>query len=99
MKETYAFDNVWVNARQRLQGLEQLLDAGTVRYLETLGVAEGWHCLEVGAGGGSVTGWLCRRVGPAGFVMATDLDTRFLEALASPNPDVRRHDIVADDLP
>jgi SAM-dependent methyltransferase len=31
--------------------------------------------------------------------MATDLDTRFLEALTLPNLDVRRHDIVSDDLP
>jgi SAM-dependent methyltransferase len=95
----YAFDNVWIHARQRLRGLEHLLDPGTIRHLEALGVAEGWHCLEVGAGGGSITEWLCQRVGRDGFVMATDLDTRFLEALTMPNLDVRRHDVVCDDLP
>lgn len=95
----YAFDNVWIHARQRLRGLEQLLDPGTIRHLEALGTAEGWHCLEVGAGGGSITEWLCQRVGHDGFVMATDLDTRFLEALTMPNLDVRRHDIVSDELP
>ena len=95
----YAFDNVWVHARQRLRGLEQLLDPGTVRHLASIGVAEGWRCLEVGAGGGSMTEWLCRRVGPDGLVMATDLDTRFLEALRMPNLQIRRHDIASDDLP
>lgn len=95
----YTFDNVWIHARQRLRGLEQLLDPGTIRHLEALGVAEGWHCPEVGAGGGSITEWLCRRVGANGFVMATDRDTRFLGALAMSNLEVRRHDVVADPLP
>ncbi|HKV43972.1 MAG TPA: methyltransferase domain-containing protein [bacterium] len=97
--DEYAFDPTWIHARQRLRGLEQLLDAGTIRRLEALGVAEGWHCLEVGAGGGSIAEWLCQRVGRAGYVMATDLDTRFLGALTMPNLDTRRHDIASDDLP
>lgn len=95
----YAFDNVWIHARERLRGLEQLLDPETIRHLDTLGVKEGWHCLEVGAGGGTIAEWLCHRIGQAGRVMATDLDTRFLEALTMPNLDVRRHDILSDDLP
>lgn len=95
----YTFDNAWIHARERLRGLEQLLDPGTIRQLEALGVAEGWRCLEVGAGGGSITEWLCRRVGQHGFVTATDQDTRFLEALTLPNLEVRRHDVVSDDLP
>jgi SAM-dependent methyltransferase len=97
--DKYVFDNAWIQARQRLCGLEQLLDPGTIRHLDALGVREGWHCLDVGAGGGSITEWLCRRVGPNGYVMATDLDTRFLDTLTMPNLCVRRHDIVSDDLP
>ena len=76
-----------------------LLDPGTIRHLEALGVAEGWRCLEVGAGAGSVTEWLCQRVGHHGYVMATDLDVRFLEVLVRPNLHIHRHDIVRDDLP
>jgi SAM-dependent methyltransferase len=97
--DKYAFDPAWIHARQRLRGLEQLLDPGTIRHLEALGVGEGWDCLEVDAGGGTMAEWLCQRVGRAGYVMATDLDTRFLEALTMPNLDVRRHDIVSEDLP
>jgi hypothetical protein len=84
--------------RQRLAALEALLDPGTIRHLDALGTGEGWRCLEVGAGGGSIAAWLARRVGPDGYVLATDLDLRYLEALAAPNLGVRRHDIAADEL-
>ncbi len=53
----------------------------------------------MGGGGGSVAAWLCDRVGPTGGVLATDLDTRFLDALDRPNFQVLRHDIVHDPLP
>ena len=98
MKE-YTLDNTWHQARRRLALLEAWLDPGTIRHLETLGVGEEWHCLEVGGGGGSIVEWLCRRVGADGHVFATDISTRFLDALDLPNLEVRRHDIVQDDLP
>jgi SAM-dependent methyltransferase len=41
---------------------------------------------------------MCDRVGPDGWVVATDLDTGFLEQLTEKNLEVRRHDIVADEL-
>ena len=96
---SYSFDNTWKQARRRLSGIEARFDAGTIRILEACGVSPAWRCLEVGGGGGSIVAWLCERVGPEGYVLATDLDTRFLEALAYPNLDVRRHDIVSDELP
>src|SRR5947209_2401718 len=96
---TYAFDNAWQQARDRLQAAEELLDTGTIRHLEALGVAHGWRCLEAGAGGGSIARWLCKRVGTQGNVDATDLDTRFLEQLSEPNLHVMRHDITRDPLP
>lgn len=95
----YSFDNVWENARQRLRGIEARFDPSTIRHLETLGVGDGWHCLEIGGGGGSIAEWLCQRVGRTGHVVATDLDTRFLEALDYANLEALRHNIVTDDLP
>src|SRR5262245_60645354 len=83
----------------RLRALEAALDSGTIRFLEALGTCEGWRCLEVGAGAGSIAAWLCQRVGATGHVLATDLDTRFLDALDAPNLEVRRHDITTDELP
>jgi ubiquinone/menaquinone biosynthesis C-methylase UbiE len=95
----YQFDHAWQQERARLASLEEFEDPGTIRHLEALGVGPGWRCLELGAGGGSIAAWLCQRVGPAGHVLATDLETKFLAALDAPNLEVRRHDITTDDLP
>lgn len=53
---TYAFDNAWRQARERLALLEACLDPATARRMAALGVGEGWTCLDVGAGGG-LSGW------------------------------------------
>ncbi|NGN68072.1 methyltransferase domain-containing protein [Streptomyces sp. A7024] len=76
--------------------LAKLLDDPTVRCLEATGVQAGWHCLDLGAGGGSITRWLADRVGPGGRVVAVDLDTSHLPE--RPEVEVRRHD-VNDGLP
>lgn len=95
----YAFDHAWQQERARLASLEQFEDPGTIRHLVALGVGPGWRCLEIGAGGGSIAAWLCKRVGPTGHVLATDLETKFLAALDEPNLEIRRHDVAVDDLP
>lgn len=96
---TYVFDDSWEKEHERLAGLETLYDPGTIRRLEAVGVGQGWRCLEVAAGAGSIAKWLCERVGSTGKVVATDTDTRFLEVLHEPNLDVRRHNVVTDELP
>src|SRR2546425_4656314 len=95
----YVFDNAWEQERERLVGLESVNNPGTISHLQTIGIAEGWRCLEVGGGAGSIAEWLCARVGPKGSVLATDIDTRFLDALSQPNLEVRKHDIASDELP
>ncbi|GAC1490806.1 MAG: methyltransferase domain-containing protein [Candidatus Limnocylindrales bacterium] len=94
----YAYDNTWSRARERLRGLEDRFDAGTIRHLEALGVDEGWSCLEIGAGGGTIADWLCQKVGQSGRVLATDIDPRFVEMLGHPNLTTRRHHIAHDPL-
>jgi len=89
---TYLLDNAAPQAATRFAALAELYDPGTIRHLEACGVANGWRCLEIGGGGGSIARWLADRVGPAGAVVVTDLDTRYLEALADPRLDIRRHD-------
>ncbi|MDB5410531.1 MAG: putative methyltransferase [Rhodospirillales bacterium] len=97
--QSYVFDNAWQRGRARLDAVEAFLDPGTIRALEGLGVAPGWRCLELGAGGGSIAAWLSSRVGPAGKVVATDLDTRYVaERADAANIEIRRQDIVADPL-
>jgi SAM-dependent methyltransferase len=95
----YALDNSAREASARFAALAAMYDPGTIRHLEQRGVASGWHCLEVGGGGGSIAAWLAARVAPSGRVLVTDIDPRFLESLQSPNLEVRRHDIVNDPLP
>ena len=84
--------------KEKPGAFERERDAATIRYLEEIGVSTGWRCLEVGGGGGTIAEWMCRRVGTAGHVVATDLDTRLMEAIDSPNIEVRLHNIVDDDL-
>jgi len=82
----------------RLRLLERVFDPATTRHLETIGVGEGWKCLEVGAGAGSVAQWLSERTGPGGRVVATDINTEYLQQVYGPNIEIRRHDITRDDL-
>lgn len=81
--------------RARLRAAEELLDEGTIRVLDRLGVRSGWRCLEVGAGGGSIASWLAARQAD---VVATDVDTRALEGLDGPHLEVRQHDVVREPL-
>jgi SAM-dependent methyltransferase len=95
---SYVFDNAWTEERRRLALLEAGWDPVTIAHLDAIGVTDGWRCLEVGAGGGSIAAWLCGRVGTRGSVVATDLDPRFLSALGNTDLEVRAHDIVKDEL-
>jgi SAM-dependent methyltransferase len=93
---TYVFDQAWQKERDRLGALESLFDQSSRRLLTGLGLSAGWRCLEVGGGGGSLARWLADQVGPTGHVLATDLDTRFLDGHDRSNLEVRRHNIVTD---
>ncbi|WP_189958350.1 class I SAM-dependent methyltransferase [Streptomyces alanosinicus] len=82
----------------RLHLLEQVLDPGTIAILDRLGVAPTWRCAELGAGAGSVAGWLADRC-PDGRVVATDIDTDFLRRTNGPeNLEILQHDAAVDDF-
>jgi SAM-dependent methyltransferase len=87
------------NASTRFAALSTLFDPATKEHLLDRGLAPGWRCLEVGAGGGSIARWLSERVGSTGRVLATDIETRFLNTLNLPNLEVLRHDITRDPMP
>lgn len=87
------------NAATRFKALSQLFDLSTERHLLARGLVPGWHCLEVGAGGGSIARWLSEHAGPTGRVVATDIDTHFLQGSRSANLEVWHHDITRDPLP
>jgi len=90
--------NTWSDEQRRLTAAERLFDSGTFRYLDTVGIAAGMRCLELGGGGGSVARWMAERVGPSGAVLVTDIDVSGLAECKEPNIAVRVHDICLDPL-
>lgn len=95
----YLLDNKGRHAEARYGALSELYDASTIHHMLRLGIKEGWSCLEVGGGGGSIASWLCSQVGYSGRVLATEIDPGFLRGLTASNLEVLRHDIQSDDLP
>jgi SAM-dependent methyltransferase len=91
--DTYIYDQRWAQERDRLASLSATYDPTTVRHLRDAGVTAGWHCWEVGAGTGSIARRLAQTVGPTGRVVASDLDTRFLDGLGDLPVEVVRHDV------
>jgi ubiquinone/menaquinone biosynthesis C-methylase UbiE len=66
--------------RLALQGA--VLAPETDRLLDTIGVTEGWACLDLGCGPGGITEALSARVGPAGSVTGLDFDPVFVAIAA-----------------
>jgi ubiquinone/menaquinone biosynthesis C-methylase UbiE len=99
MPKGYALDNSWDLAQRRLSLLEQYLDPMTRRRMSALGLREGWQCLEIAAGGGSIACWLGEQVGATGSVLATDINVALLDGVQSANVRTQRHDIMRDPLP
>ena len=80
--------------RARLELLQELNDAATIRRLDAIGVQPGWRCVEIGAGAGSIARALAERCGPRGLVVAMDRDPRFLDDFPGPGREVATHDIM-----
>jgi SAM-dependent methyltransferase len=83
----------------RLRMLEGLRDRETAACIDTIGIAEGWRCVDLGAGAGSVARLLADLAGPDGHVVAADLDPRFLDDFAGPGRSVLAHDITVGPVP
>jgi SAM-dependent methyltransferase len=84
---------------ERIALVERYHDPLTAAALAAVGVVPGWRAWEVGAGGGSVARRLSQLVGPAGSVVATDLDPGPVAALGLPNVRALRHDLLSDPPP
>lgn len=95
----YLLENQKAEAADRFAALSTLFDPGTLRQFEACGMASGWHCWEVGAGGPALAQAIAARVGPTGYVLATDIDATWASGATAPNIDVRQHDVAADPPP
>jgi 2-polyprenyl-3-methyl-5-hydroxy-6-metoxy-1,4-benzoquinol methylase len=82
---------------ERLSLIEDEQDPHTTARIEAFGIATDWHCLEVGAGKGSMARWLADRC-PSGRVIATDLDLSRLRHNGRPNLEFHQHDIEVDEF-
>ena len=77
--------------------LSALFDSVTFGHFGAVGLDEGWRCWEVGAGGSWVPARLASVVGPRGHVLATDIDTAWLEEEQLAGVEIRTHDVATDD--
>jgi ferredoxin/predicted O-methyltransferase YrrM len=71
---------------------ESNYDGLTTSIIQSLDIQPTWRCLDVGAGGGSMSYWLAEHV-PQGSVIAVDTDTSMLDPGRYPNLAVEQADI------
>lgn len=95
----YLLVNRKTEAAQRFAALSALFDPVTLRQFDACGLAGGWRCWEVGAGGPALVRMIAERVGDAGSVLATDIDDQWTKEAASQNVEVRAHDVARDPPP
>jgi SAM-dependent methyltransferase len=94
----YTLPHELLGERQRLALMSSLLDPVERASIAQLGVRPGWRCLELGCGNGSISQALAERVRPTGHVVASDIDITYVGDLKAPCLEVRRIDILQDEI-
>jgi tRNA A58 N-methylase Trm61 len=65
--DSYMMSGAETNSEStRLRNIQQASDSFTIKHLGATGIGQGWRCLEIGAGGGSIAAWLGDRAGATG---------------------------------
>jgi len=95
----YLLTNAAPGASDRLAAIATLFDPATFGHVDRLGLAAGWRCWEVGAGGTSVVDHLAGRVGPDGRVLATDVDVSWAPSTPAGNVEILEHDVTSGPPP
>jgi hypothetical protein len=72
---------------------------GTFYRITQPGIGPGWQCWRSAWAAGAFTGWLSKRVGDTGRVVATDVDAGALASSRGVNVEVLRHDLGAEEAP
>ena len=94
----YTLPHELVGEQQRLKLMSKLLDPVELARFAQLGVRPGWRCLELGCGNGSIAQALAEGVAPTGLVVASDIDLAYIAHLQLPCLEVRRIDILHDEI-
>ena len=89
----YVLDDASTSEYQRLDLMSKILDPWTRGYFTALGVSEGWQCLELGSGNGSIAEWLSETVGLSGNVTTIDINPVLLELIPAQNLTIRQIDL------
>ncbi len=84
MTEYIFSDNQEDNEYYRLRLLEEAFDKKTKRILRDAGLIEGWKCLEIGPGAGSILKWMAGIVGDTGVVVGLDKSTKYFKDAKDP---------------
>ena len=79
---SYILDNASTGEYERLDLMSKILDPRTRASLANLDLREGWNCLELGGGNGSMTEWLCQTVGASGSVTSVDINPKLINLVA-----------------
>lgn len=82
----------------RLHRVESALDPFSQELLTRTGVGQGWACLEIGAGAGSILQWLGQRVGPDGRAVGVDKKATYLKQFTGPPFEIIEGDILGLNL-
>jgi SAM-dependent methyltransferase len=94
----YILPHELTGEQQRLSRMSALLDPIELAHIDRLGVGPGWRCLEFGSGNGSIAQALAERVAPAGRAVASDLDIAYIADLQMPCLEIRRINILQDEI-
>ncbi len=94
----YVLPHALGGEQQRLRLMSDLLDPLERSHLQRLGLRQGWRCLEVGCGNGSISQWLAAQVAPDGQVVASDLEISYVACLKATCLEVRQLDILQGEV-
>jgi SAM-dependent methyltransferase len=94
----YTLPHCLLGEQHRLALMSTLLDPFERVCIDRIGIQQGWCCLEVGCGNGSIARALAECVAPTGRVIASDIDTTYIARLSAPCLEIRRIDILNDDV-
>ena len=94
----YTLSHDLMGEQQRLALMSELLDPMELAHIVRLGIRQGWWCVELGCGNGSIAQILAERVAPTGHVVASDIDLSYIADLQTPGLETRRIDILRDEV-
>ena len=82
----------------RLQLIEAVADSNSIKHLKSTGIKEGWNCLELGAGSGSILKWMGGQTKESGNAVGIDRNTNYIKQYTQPPYTILGEDIVEADF-